>query len=141
MAGCLPLLVVVAAGCSSSADPTAKPKPPIVAAAAACRKATSEPSTQQPVEIVVTEKPGGASAGESYLTKFVNLNGTCAPSGSGGPNTDSFTFAPNVTAARATKVAEEIKATGLFAQVMEMTVPGCTTPGAGTGSCTPPTGP
>jgi hypothetical protein len=90
----IPPLLVVAAGCSSSADPTPhpNPKPPVVASAAACRKTIAAPSTQQPVEIVVTEKPGGVSAGERYLTKFGNLNGDCAPSGSGSSNTDSFTF-------------------------------------------------
>jgi hypothetical protein len=121
--------------------PFRQPQPPVVAAAAACDRATSQPSTQQPVEIAVTEKQGGISAGESYLTKFANLNGSCAPSGSGGPTTDSFTFAPNVTAARATKIAEDMRDTGLFAEVMEMTVPACTTRGLGTGSCTPPTDP
>ena len=90
---------------------------------------------------MVTEKPGGVSAGESYLTKFADMNGSCAPSGSGGSNTDSFTFAPNVTGARATKIAQEMTATGLFATVTEMSVPSCTTPGLGAGSCTGPTDP
>ena len=140
-AACIPFLLVVAAGCSSSAAPNPNPKPPIVASPAACKKATAAPSTQQPVEIVVTEKQGGVSAGENYLSKFSDLNGLCAPGGSGGPNTDSFTFAPNVTAARATQIAREMTATGLFANVTEMTVPSCTTPGLGAGSCTGPTDP
>ena len=89
----------------------------------------------------MVEKQGGSAAGEQYLTRFQNLNAFCVPGGSGGPNTDSFTFTPNVTAGLASKIADEMRSTGLFARVTEMAVPPCTAPGLGAGSCTPPTSP
>jgi hypothetical protein len=115
----------------------------MVAASAACQKAANEQTTGQSVEIVVVEMGRGSSTANHYLTRFANLNRDCAPSGSGsgsiGPVTESFTFTSNVTAALASKIAEDIRATGLFASVTEMTVPPCTSPGLKSGSCTPPT--
>lgn len=138
IAGCLPVLLGVLAGCSTSASP-ANDHPPVVAAAASCQKAGGKQPSGQPVEIVVVEKQGGSSAGERYLTRFQNLNSYCVPTGTGGLNTDWFTFTPNVTAGQASKVADEMRSTGLFARVTEMTVPLCTTPHLLPGSCTPPT--
>jgi hypothetical protein len=137
-AGCLLLLLGGIAGCSTTASPVIA-RPPIVATDATCLKAAEAQSPEQPQEIVVVEKPGASAAGERYLTTFQNLNGSCVPSGSSGSNTDSFTFAPNVSASLASKIADEMRTTRLFARVTEMSVPPCTTPGLQSGSCTPPT--
>ena len=141
MAGCLPVLLSVVAGCSTPANPASE-NPPVVAAAATCQKAAEEQSSGQPVEIVVVEKQVGSSAGGRYISKFQSLNASCLPSGSSnGSNSNSFTFTPNVTAGFASKIADEIRSTGFFARVTEMTVPPCATPGLPPGSCTPPTTP
>jgi hypothetical protein len=145
IAGCIPLLLLVVAGCSTPAETAASHKPPVVAASAACQKSAEEHSTAQPVEIVLVEKQGDSSAANGYVTAFENLNRYCAPSGyhSGalGPVTVSFTFTPNVSAALATKIADEMRATGFFDRVTEMTVPPCITSGPTSGSCTSPTVP
>jgi hypothetical protein len=145
MAGSLLVLLIVAGGCSTQVD-LASEKPPIVASAATCKNAAEKQVSGQPLEIVVVEKQGGVSAGERYLTRFADLNESCVPSGSTTgayrgshePRTDSFTFAPNITAGHASKIADEIRSTGLFARVTEMTVPPCATPGI-SATCTPPT--
>lgn len=131
-------LATVVTGCSNAAGASAN-NPPIVAAAASCQRAKAASTTTQPVEIVVVGKRGPQRAANRYFTRFVELNQLCISGGTDTAETNWITFAPNVTAVRATKVAEILRRTGLFARVTEMTVPRCDSPGFKSGSCTPPT--
>jgi len=133
--------MVVAAGCSTTPPAAAVHPVPQVATATACEAATQGDTSVQPVQIVVKLKADEVAAGNRYLTIFGNHNASCMPSGSGTTDTQSFTFAPNITAARASEVADDLRTTGLFASVTEITVPPCTEPGLTSGSCTPPTTP
>lgn len=140
IAGCVPFLLGGIAGCSTTAS-TVIARPPVVASTATCQKAAETQSSGQSQGIVIVEKRGGSAAGQRYLTTFGNLNGSCVLNGSGGPDTDSFAFTPNVSVSLASKVADEMRSTGLFASVTEMSVPPCATSGVKSGTCTPPTVP
>ena len=80
-------------------------------------------SNGQPVQIVVVQKSSDSAASNSCISSFMDRNASCVPSGSGGSNRQSFTFAPNVSAALAARIAQEFRATRLFASVTEITVP------------------
>jgi hypothetical protein len=124
-----------AAGASESAPPDR----------ATCERVT--PAPQQALEIELYVKKDDKRAANDYEDKVVSEYVNCAPGGSSwddcgrnGCLATSMVFDTWVSSTQIGRLKKQFQATGLFAKVVEMPVPGCSTSDA-EGSCTPPTAP
>lgn len=125
--------------------PASSASPSHQASTVTCERAAVPAQAVQEIELYAKERYKRAAShfADHLITEYIGcISGGASwdPCGRGGCIAQSIVFDTWVSSSQIDRLKTQLQATGLFAKVLTMSVPGCSTSRA-VGSCTPPTTP